>query len=70
MSGTSWRISGGRLNEINEKGAAEVKLAGRAFTIRREFIEDVTAQRLEYRIASLRKALMVMHSPIDQVVGI
>jgi uncharacterized OsmC-like protein/alpha-beta hydrolase superfamily lysophospholipase len=61
---------GGRLNEINEKGEAEVKLAGRSFTIRREFIEDVTAHRLEYRIASLKKALMVMHSPIDQIVGI
>lgn len=61
---------GGHLHEINEKGAAEVKLAGRTFTIRREFIEDVTAQRLEYRIASLKKALLVMHSPIDEIVGI
>lgn len=57
-------------DDIERDGVAEVKLAGRTFRISREFIEDATAQRLEDKIANLKRALLVMHSPIDQVVGI
>lgn len=64
---------GGHVDEINEKGEAEVALAGRAFTIRREFIEDAKGQRLWEKVAGLGKegkSLLVMHSPIDQTVGV
>ncbi len=55
---------------IEAQGQLEVKLAGRAFSIRREFLADVAEQRLEARIAALRKALLVFHAPTDDVVGI
>ncbi len=58
------------LDEIDTTGEAEVSLGGRTFKIRREFIEDAQAQRLEERIANLKRALLVMHSPLDQTVGI
>jgi uncharacterized OsmC-like protein len=58
------------LDEIRNKGAAPVTLAGRQFSIRRSFIEDAEAHRLADRIGSLGKALLVMHAPRDQVVGI
>ena len=61
---------GSHVEEINAKGEAEVVLAGRNFTIRREFIEDATGQVLEDKIARLGRALLVLHSPIDQTVGI
>lgn len=61
---------GAHVDDINEQGAAEVMLAGRAFTIRREFVEDASAQNLTDRIARLGRALLVMHSPIDQTVGV
>lgn len=61
---------GSHVDEINENGEAEVVLAGRNFTIRREFIEDATGQTLEAKIAKLGRALLVIHSPIDQTVGI
>lgn len=61
---------GSRVDEINEHGEAEVSLAGRPFTIRREFIEDATTQKLDDRIARLGRALLVLHSPIDQTVGV
>lgn len=61
---------GAHVDEINDKGEAEVALAGRNFTIRREFIEDATQQQLEDKIGRLGRALLVMHSPIDQTVGI
>jgi uncharacterized OsmC-like protein/pimeloyl-ACP methyl ester carboxylesterase len=61
---------GSHVDEINQQGEASVTLAGRDFTIRREFIEDASRQRLEDKIAKLGRALLVMHSPIDQTVGV
>ena len=55
---------------IDAHGEAEVELAGRKFHVRREFLEDVAAQKLAPAIASLRRALIVFHAPRDTVVGI
>ena len=56
--------------EIDARGEVAVKLAGRPFRIRREFLDDVAGQKLAERIATLRKALLIFHSPTDEVVGI
>ncbi|MEO1329154.1 MAG: alpha/beta fold hydrolase, partial [Pseudomonadota bacterium] len=61
---------GSDLERIRAEGAAEVKLAGRPFTIKRSFIEDVEAAKLDEALAGLRKALLVMHAPLDQTVGV
>ncbi|WP_417774351.1 alpha/beta fold hydrolase [Stappia sp.] len=58
------------LGRIREEGKATVTLEGRAFTIERQFLEDVSAQNLTDRIVHLRKALLVLHAPRDAVVGI
>jgi putative redox protein len=55
---------------IEAQGEVAVTLAGRPFTIRREFLADVAEQNLEARLAALRKALLIFHSPTDEVVGI
>ena len=55
---------------IHEKGEVEVALAGRPFRIRREFLDDVAEQKLQHCLANLRKALLVLHSPTDNLVGI
>jgi putative redox protein len=60
----------GSLDEIEESGEAEVVLAGRRFTVRREFLEDLAAHRMEETIGALRRPLLVFHSPVDQYVGI
>ncbi|HEX5865071.1 MAG TPA: bifunctional alpha/beta hydrolase/OsmC family protein [Casimicrobiaceae bacterium] len=60
----------GQHAEIDARGEAEVELAGRKFHVRREFLEDIAAQKLTAAIAALRRALMVFHSPRDAVVGI
>jgi putative redox protein len=57
-------------DEIEEAGEAEVSLAGRPFRIRREFLEDISAQRQEARIGALRRPLMIFHAPRDELVGI
>ncbi|RED54036.1 bifunctional alpha/beta hydrolase/OsmC family protein [Aestuariispira insulae] len=58
------------LPEIQESGAAQVTLAGRPFTIKRQFLEDIAQQRLADEIATMKKALLVFHAPLDQQVGI
>lgn len=58
------------VDAIEAEGAVAVKLAGRPFTIRRQFLEDIRGTRLTDRIGAMRKALMVMHSPVDELVGI
>ena len=59
-----------RRDEIDTVGEAEVELGGRVFRIRREFLEDIAAQKLTAAIAALRRALIVFHSPRDTIVGI
>jgi uncharacterized OsmC-like protein/pimeloyl-ACP methyl ester carboxylesterase len=59
-----------RVDEIRARGEGEVTLAGRPFRIRREFLDDISERRLNDNIASLRKALLVFHSPTDETVGI
>jgi uncharacterized OsmC-like protein/alpha-beta hydrolase superfamily lysophospholipase len=59
-----------RLDEIGAKGEVEVALAGRPFRISRGFVDDVAEQKLAERIANLRKALLIFHSPTDEIVGI
>jgi uncharacterized OsmC-like protein/fermentation-respiration switch protein FrsA (DUF1100 family) len=56
--------------EIGERGEVEVSLGGRSFRIRRAFLDDIAEQKLTERVAALRKALLVFHSPTDEVVGI
>jgi putative redox protein len=61
---------GAHLDKIEQEGVAEVELAGRHFTIKKQFLDDVKGQTLTDRIANMRKALLLFHSPVDNVVGI
>ncbi|MGD2130140.1 MAG: bifunctional alpha/beta hydrolase/OsmC family protein [Lysobacterales bacterium] len=58
------------METIEEKGEAEVKLAGRTFRIRKDFVDDVRSQSVRDTIKDLRRALLVMHSPVDEVVPV
>lgn len=57
-------------DEIEAKGEAEVLLAGRPFRIQKHFLEDIESQKLENNISTMKKALLVFHSPVDTTVGI
>ncbi|WP_205944345.1 bifunctional alpha/beta hydrolase/OsmC family protein [Pelagibius litoralis] len=56
--------------EIDAQGEAEVLLVGRPFRIKKQFLEDIEAHRLEKAIAEMKKALIVFHAPRDETVGI
>jgi putative redox protein len=58
------------VDKIHVDGEVEVALAGRPFRIRKEFLDDVAERKLHFCLAGLRKALLVLHSPTDNLVGI
>jgi uncharacterized OsmC-like protein/pimeloyl-ACP methyl ester carboxylesterase len=59
-----------QLDDIERNGIANVTLGGRTFPISKGLIEDAKGQELQRHVAHLRKALLVMHAPQDQIVGI
>ncbi len=60
----------GKLDETHRTGAATVTLVGRSFEIRRQFLEDIAQASLEDALPKLGAALLVLHGPRDEVVGI
>ena len=59
-----------RIADIRTHGRVEVQLAGRPFHIKREFLDDIAEQGLMAQVAKLHKALLILHSPTDDTVGI
>lgn len=58
------------VERILADGEAPFLIGGKALTLRRHFIEDVRAADLREQIRRLQRALLVMHSPTDNTVGI
>ncbi|MCH9694819.1 MAG: alpha/beta fold hydrolase [Gammaproteobacteria bacterium] len=56
--------------ELRSKGIAEVSLGGRPFRVKEEFLDDLGKYDLPNSVANLRKALLVMHAPLDDVVEV
>ena len=61
---------GSSLEVIKEKGAAEVTLAGRPFTFKKQFLDDLESSSCVQAAKTLHKALLIMHSPQDATVSI
>jgi uncharacterized OsmC-like protein/alpha/beta superfamily hydrolase len=59
-----------KIEDIRKHGKVQVSLAGRPFHITREFLDDIAEHGLMAHVANLHKALLVMHSPTDDTVGI
>lgn len=58
------------IEEIEARGAAEIVLAGRRFTITKQFLDDLGAQHMSRVIENLDRALLIFHSPSDEIVGV
>jgi putative redox protein len=59
-----------RVPEIEAQGRASVNLGGRPFTLSQAFLEDVRSATVLDSVKALRKPLMILHAPGDDVVGI
>jgi len=64
------RLFAGSRQEIEETGEAMVDIGGRPFRVRRELLEDLRAGNLEEDLRSLRRPVIVLHSPLDEIVAI
>ncbi len=58
-----------RIGDIRKQGKVEVSLAGRPFHITREFLDDIAEHGLMAQVTHLHKALLIMHSPVDDTVA-
>lgn len=58
------------IEEVKEKGEVEINIGGRPFKINQEFVEDFSKTNLPEITKNLRKPLLIMHAPFDQIVGI
>lgn len=56
--------------DIEAKGAAEVTLAGRSFTISRDFLRDLQSQAPRDSLHNLQRALLIFHATADKTVSI
>ena len=57
-------------DEIRADGEAEVALGGRPFTIKEQFLKDLESTRMEPVLRELDRALLILRSPRDEVVGL
>jgi putative redox protein len=57
-------------DQILTAGEAQVDIGGRPFTVRKQFLEDLERHDPAQTIGSLRKALLILHSPRDRIVDI
>lgn len=58
------------IDQIKDKGKVEVNIGGRPFKIDEEFVSDFDKTDLLEIVKTLRKPLLILHSPIDTIVGI
>ncbi len=56
--------------QIREKGRAEVSIGGRPFEIGNTFLEDIEKHSTASVLPDLKKPILILHSPQDDIVGI
>jgi len=57
-------------HEITKNGKAKVNLGGMDFTIKKQFLDDLENKSLSDVVSNFNKALLILHSPQDTIVGI
>lgn len=60
----------GDLEAVRRDGSAPVTIAGRSFTLGRSFLEDLERQEPRKAVDRFRGATLILHSPVDELVGI
>lgn len=57
-------------HKLQDQQSVQVELGGRSFNIRRQFIDDLEKYNSVAHIGELRKALLILHAPLDDTVSI
>lgn len=64
------RMLGDSEEKIRETGEAHIRLAGKEFRIKKQFMDDLDDSRMKATISEIRKPLLIMHSEKDNIVSI
>ena len=56
--------------QIEARGEASISLAGSTFRLQKAFLDDLEATRMQAVIRKLDRALLILHAPLDDIVGI
>lgn len=59
-----------RQDELVDEQVARVTLAGRSFLVKRDFLQGIGSRHSRDALQHMRKALLIFHSPLDNVVSI
>ncbi|HFB99512.1 MAG TPA: OsmC family protein [Phaeodactylibacter sp.] len=59
-----------KIEDIEEKGVANVSIGGRNFTIKKQFLDDLYSKDMFKILQNLKKPILVLHSPQDTIVTI
>lgn len=59
-----------KLEDIKKNGEAEITIVGRSFRVKQQFVEDIEGRHLAGQVAKLKRPLLILHSPLDNIVGI
>lgn len=64
------RLFQGDREKIAREGEAEVRIGGRAFNVKKQFLDDLEGVDMSVVVRELRRPLLIMHSPVDDIVDI
>ena len=57
-------------DEVEERGEAEIRLAGRPFRVKKQLLDDLEENNVRQRLRKLRVPLLILHSPVDEIVDV
>jgi putative redox protein len=58
------------VDKVRAEGLGDVAIGGRPFRITRDFLDSIAGHDQAARLATLKRALLILHSPTDAIVGI
>ena len=53
---------------LRREGVANVNLGGRPFKMKQQFLDDIQKHPMPESLGTLRKAVMILHAPLDDIV--
>ncbi|MEZ5383375.1 MAG: bifunctional alpha/beta hydrolase/OsmC family protein [Microthrixaceae bacterium] len=64
------RLLAGGLAQLEADGEATIDIGGRPFQVKAQLLDDLRSRTIDECLPRLGAALLVMHSPVDNVVGV
>jgi putative redox protein len=64
------RFVNGPLENFEKDGEASINISGSNFKVKKQFLSDLRQDSMEEAIRTLRRPLLIFHSPLDEIVSI